>query len=231
MIEPRVSVPIANATRPADVAAPGPADDPLELESGAQGLRVDPPNHTPPCASDPIDSFATSTAPASRSRSTTVASPSATRFSYGFAPNVVLIPLVSSRSFAPQGIPWSGPRYRPARISLSAFAACCSASSSVSVTTQWSRSPYFFRRPRYILVRSVDEIFLDSTSDASIVTGSNARSSSDAPTWTTLSPGAFAIASLALRVLLPLGCLPGRYGRNAIAGSVSSGTLSLRSSS
>src|SRR6188474_2657259 len=78
MIEPRVSVPIAKPTRPAAVAAPGPADDPLELRSLFQGLRVDPPNHTPPCASAPIDSFATSTAPASRNRSTTVASTSIT---------------------------------------------------------------------------------------------------------------------------------------------------------
>src|SRR5471032_1174074 len=99
MIEPRVSVPMANATSPADVAAPDPADDPLELLSGDHGLRVDPPNHTPPCASDPIDSLATSTPPASRSRSTMVASTSATRFSYGFAPQVVLMPLVSKRSF------------------------------------------------------------------------------------------------------------------------------------
>src|SRR5437764_730703 len=86
MIEPRVSVPMAKATRPADVAAPGPADDPLELVSGAHGLRVDPPNQTPPCASAPIESLATSTAPASRSRSTMVASTSATRSSNGLAP-------------------------------------------------------------------------------------------------------------------------------------------------
>ncbi len=83
MIEPRVSVPIANATSPADVAAPGPADDPLELVSGAHGLRVEPPNQMPPCASAPIDSFAHSTAPASRSRSTIVASTSGTRCSNG----------------------------------------------------------------------------------------------------------------------------------------------------
>src|SRR5207237_9945669 len=89
MIEPRVSVPIAKPTSPAAVAAPGPADDPLELASGDQGLRVDPPNQTLPCASEPIDSFATSTAPASRSRLTMAASDSATRFSYGFAPKVV----------------------------------------------------------------------------------------------------------------------------------------------
>jgi len=81
MIEPRVSVPIANATRPAAVAAPGPADEPLELLSGAHGLRVDPPNQTPPCASAPIDSLATRTPPASRRRSTIVASIAATRFS------------------------------------------------------------------------------------------------------------------------------------------------------
>src|SRR5262252_217352 len=110
MIDPRVSVPIAKATKPAAVAAPGPAEDPLELFSGDHGLRVDPPNHTPPCASAPIESFATRTAPASRRRSTTVASYWATRFSYGFAPHVVRMPFVSSRSFAPHGMPWSGPR-------------------------------------------------------------------------------------------------------------------------
>ena len=110
MIDPRVSVPIAKPTRPADVAAPGPADDPLELVSGAHGLRVNPPNHTPPCASAPIESFATSTAPASRSLSTIVASQSGTRSLYGSAPQVVAMPFVSKRSFAPHGIPWSGPR-------------------------------------------------------------------------------------------------------------------------
>src|SRR3954453_20520327 len=101
MIDPRVSVPIRRATSPAAVAAPGPADDPLELLSGAHGLRVEPPNQTPPCASAPIDSLAHSTAPASRTLSTIVASTWATRFSYGLAPHVVLIPLVSNRSFTP----------------------------------------------------------------------------------------------------------------------------------
>src|SRR6266850_2224477 len=110
MIEPLVSVPIENPTRPAAVADPGPADDPLELFSGDHGFRVDPPYQTPPCASAPIDSLATRTAPASRSRSTTVASRSGTWCSYGFAPHVVRMPLVDRRSFAPQGMPWSGPR-------------------------------------------------------------------------------------------------------------------------
>src|SRR5213593_4836224 len=75
-IEPSVSVPIENPTRPAAVADAGPADDPLEprrSSSGTQGLRVTPPNHLGPCASAPIESLATSTAPAARRRSTTVA--------------------------------------------------------------------------------------------------------------------------------------------------------------
>src|SRR6266436_2472737 len=76
-IDPSVSVPIENPTKPADVAEAGPADEPLEpvwSSSGAHGLRVTPPNHFGPWASAPIESFATRTAPASRKRSTTVES-------------------------------------------------------------------------------------------------------------------------------------------------------------
>src|SRR6188474_1154779 len=77
MIEPSVSVPIEKPTSPAAVADAGPADDPLEpilSSSTCQGFRVIPANQRPPCASAPIDSFATRTAPASRRRSTTVES-------------------------------------------------------------------------------------------------------------------------------------------------------------
>src|SRR5437773_7114974 len=101
MIEPPVSVPTANATSPAAVAAAGPADDPLDPCSTFHGLRVRPANHTSPYASSPVDSLATSTAPASRSRSTTVASADGIWFSYGFAPQVVLIPFVAKRSLMP----------------------------------------------------------------------------------------------------------------------------------
>src|SRR6185437_12119843 len=69
-IEPPVWVPIAKPTRPAAVAAEGPALDPDEPSSVFQGLRVMPPNQTSPRARAPVDSFATSTAPASASRST-----------------------------------------------------------------------------------------------------------------------------------------------------------------
>ena len=59
------------------------ADEPLPpgkdlhrvtASSGCHGFRVTPANQRAPCASAPIDNFATSTAPASVSRSTTVES-------------------------------------------------------------------------------------------------------------------------------------------------------------
>src|ERR1035438_57957 len=77
-IDPQVSVPIANGTKPAAVAAAGPADEPLLPSLRFQGSRVWPPNQTSPLASDPIASFATSTAPAASSFFTTVASSSMT---------------------------------------------------------------------------------------------------------------------------------------------------------
>ena len=227
MIDPSVSVPIAKPTSPAAVAAAGPADEPLELRSMFHGLCVLPPNHTPPCASEPIESFATSTAPASRSRSTIVASRSSTWFSYGFAPHVVLMPLVAKRSLTPKGIPWSGPRYRPAARSLSAFAACASASSSVSVTTHLSVSPCFFRRSRYILVSATEVTRRSRTRGASAVTGWNARSSRFDVTLTTGAETRRVFA----RGPAAGGRLPGRYGRKVMAGSVSSGMSSFRSAS
>ena len=74
MIEPRVSVPMANPTSPAAVAAPEPADDPLAPCSRFHGFRVRPPNQRSPDARAPIDSLATRIAPASVSRVYTVAS-------------------------------------------------------------------------------------------------------------------------------------------------------------
>ena len=70
-MDPQVSVPIENPTSPAAVAAPGPAEEPLEPCSVSQGFLVLPPNHTSPHARAPIVSFATSTAPASSRRATT----------------------------------------------------------------------------------------------------------------------------------------------------------------
>ena len=74
MMEPRVSVPIANPTSPAAVAAPEPADEPLDPSSVFHGFRVRPPNQRSPDARAPIESLATRMAPASVSRVYTVAS-------------------------------------------------------------------------------------------------------------------------------------------------------------
>ena len=49
-------------------------EEPPELAVGFHGFFVWPRNQLSPCASAPSESFATSTAPASRRRSTTVAS-------------------------------------------------------------------------------------------------------------------------------------------------------------
>src|SRR5207237_1108886 len=74
MIEPRVSVPTLNPTRPAAVAEAGPADEPLLERVRSQGQRVVPPNHRAPLASSPDASFPIRTAPDSWSLRTTVAS-------------------------------------------------------------------------------------------------------------------------------------------------------------
>src|SRR5262245_37966047 len=138
-IEPNVSDPIANATQPAATALTDPADDPLEPWSpGRQGLRVIAPNHLYPMASAPSVSLAMRMAPAASRRCTTVASSSMTCVSNPPAPQVVGYPFTASKSFAPQGMPCSGPRYRPASISRSAAFAWASARSVVRVIANLS---------------------------------------------------------------------------------------------
>src|SRR5690242_18277292 len=58
-MEAIVSVPMANPTRPAAVAAAGPADEPPLGVFGSHGLRVCPPNHLSPVARAPVASLAT----------------------------------------------------------------------------------------------------------------------------------------------------------------------------
>ena len=130
---PSVSEPSANPTRPAAVAEPGPADEPDEPSSRFHGFLVCPPNQTSLSASAPRLSLAASTAPASASRLTTVASADGTRWRKGSAPHVVGMPAVSTRSLAPHGTPCSGPRYLPRAISASARRAAASACSRTMV--------------------------------------------------------------------------------------------------
>src|SRR5215467_5896307 len=108
-IDPDVSVPMPNATQPAAVADDGPADEPLDPRRVSHGFFVWPRYHWSPCAKSPVASLAISTAPASRSRMTTSASSSITRFSKSFDPHVVRTPFVEKRSFTPYGMPCSGP--------------------------------------------------------------------------------------------------------------------------
>jgi len=83
---PPVSLPIANATSPAAVAAAGPALDPEDASSSSHGFIVWPPNQMSFSANAPRLNFATNTAPASCRRFTTTAFSEGTRFCKGSAP-------------------------------------------------------------------------------------------------------------------------------------------------
>src|SRR5579859_1274727 len=86
MMLPPVSLPMANATSPAAVAAPGPALDPDDPSSMSHGFIVCPPNQISFNASAPELSLATSTAPVSSNPATTAASFFGTRLRKGSAP-------------------------------------------------------------------------------------------------------------------------------------------------
>jgi len=79
-IEPQVSEPSANPTSPAATAAPDPEDEPQLQRSVSQGLSAAPVREAPateypsPPAISIMASVPSSTAPASSSRRTTVAS-------------------------------------------------------------------------------------------------------------------------------------------------------------
>src|SRR5882757_4595527 len=85
-ILPPVSLPMEKPTRPAAVAAPGPALDPDAPSSGNHGFMVCPPNQMSFSANAPRLSFATNTAPASFNFRTTAASSLGTRLRNGSAP-------------------------------------------------------------------------------------------------------------------------------------------------
>ena len=83
---PPVSLPIEKATSAAAIAAPGPALEPEAPSSISHGFMVCPPNQMSLSASAPSASLAISTAPASSSLRTTVASAAGTRLRKGSAP-------------------------------------------------------------------------------------------------------------------------------------------------
>src|SRR4051812_16384748 len=106
-MEPQVSVPMANGTRPAETAEPEPDELPPLHLSVFQGFSPGPVRlafgwrYPMPPAISTIASFAHRTAPASRSRVMTVASKFRTRSLYGAHPQVVGMPSVARRSLAP----------------------------------------------------------------------------------------------------------------------------------
>src|SRR5215472_8327233 len=79
MMEPVLSVPIAKAQKPAAVAEPRPALDPLDDSSRFQGFLVSPPNQAEPRANSPVTALPRRTAPAFLSIVTTAASSAGTR--------------------------------------------------------------------------------------------------------------------------------------------------------
>src|SRR5262249_31195716 len=79
--EPPVSVPIANGTNPAAVAAPAPLDDPPQKWSRFHGLRAGGhgrSNDGPPVANSCVEHLPMKTPPAALSFHATTASPPAT---------------------------------------------------------------------------------------------------------------------------------------------------------
>ena len=140
-IEPPVSLPIEPMHKPAANADPLPPEEPPGDRSKSQGLRQGPKCGlllVTPRAISCMLSFPRLTAPAASKRSTT------TPFSSGILslknrdPAVVVMPLVSKRSFNAIGMPCSGPRTSPLWISTSASLARSSASSGVWVMKQFS---------------------------------------------------------------------------------------------
>src|SRR5580700_1886082 len=100
IIDPRESVPIE---KPHSAEAVAEADPELEPPAGSsefQGLTHTPPNHSYPFASSAVAAFPSSTAPASRSFSTIVASSFGCLCAYRDAPQVVGAAAVSNTSLS-----------------------------------------------------------------------------------------------------------------------------------
>src|SRR5215470_17774260 len=115
-IEPPVSEPRLAGTNPAATAAPDPDDEPPVKCAVFHGLRAGghgKSNDGPPSANSCVDVLPISTVPASASFTAQVASLSGTLSRRILEWQVVVIPLVSTMSFNPIGMPHSGPTALP----------------------------------------------------------------------------------------------------------------------
>src|SRR5207302_8993728 len=134
-IEPPVSDPNANALNPAATAAALPPLDPPGTRLGSCGLHVGPNAEfsvDEPMANSSRLVLPTTTAPAARSRSTTVASYGGHQPSRMRDEHVVGIPRVAKLSLRATGTPASGPGSSPAATRSSMPAAAARASSSIT---------------------------------------------------------------------------------------------------
>ena len=149
---PPVSLPSAANASHATTATADPPEEPPGIFFVSHGLRTSPKcglTELMPYANSCIPSLPRSTAPACRSFRTTVASSFGTQSARIREPAVVRIPFVANRSFTATGIPCSGPLYRPVSISRSAWRACSSASSAVTVMNALSRGSTASMRARH----------------------------------------------------------------------------------
>ena len=134
-IEPPVSVPMPPRISPAATAAPVPLLLPAVKCSVFHGLRAGGAGRSklgPPSANSCVVNLPISTVPAAASFSAQAASVSGILFCRNFDPQVVGMPLVSTMSFRPIGMPCNGPEGPPAMIARSAARASASARSSVT---------------------------------------------------------------------------------------------------
>ena len=134
-IEPPVSVPMPHRIMPEATAAPVPLLLPAVKCSGFHGLRAGGAgrsNEGPPSANSCVVNLPISTVPAAASLAAQVASSSGMLSCSSFDPQVVGMPLVSTMSLRPIGMPCSGPDGPRAMISVSAARASASARSSVT---------------------------------------------------------------------------------------------------
>src|SRR6266436_6397808 len=137
--EPPMSLPSAKGTMPqASATAPPPVLPPQVLVK-SYGFRVAPKTLLNVCEPSPNSGtfvLPITIPPAAFSRCTTRQSKSGTRSRCNGEPKVVRIPAVSCKSFAPTGIPCSGPSDFPLASDSSAATACainCSSATSVTI--------------------------------------------------------------------------------------------------
>src|SRR5215207_466958 len=160
-MEPTRSDPYSRKLIPAATAAAAPPEEPPGVRAGSHGLAVAPKSSLAVCPKSPSMKatlvLPTTTAPARRSRRTTVASALATWSRKAGLPQVVLSPATSKLSLMVMGRPCSGPSWPPRAVASSAAAASARACSPRSSTTALSPGLTASIRASWASVSSRDE--------------------------------------------------------------------------